>query len=75
MQEFRRIHAGDQGDEAPPPGPPTLFSVFRVYGSRVSDEHQPITLTNLGGEEKSLAGKRFGESLSHPWAELVLDAR
>jgi hypothetical protein len=30
MPEFRRIHAGDQGDEAPPPGPPTLFSVFRA---------------------------------------------
>ena len=29
MQEFRRIRGGDQGDEAPPPGPPTLFSVFR----------------------------------------------
>ena len=29
MRGFRRIHAGDQGDEAPPPGPPTLSSVFR----------------------------------------------
>ena len=24
---FRRPRAGDQGDEAPPPGPPTLFSI------------------------------------------------
>jgi hypothetical protein len=29
MRGFRRVRAGDQGDEAPPPGPPTLFSVFR----------------------------------------------
>ncbi len=27
VQEFRPRPAGDQGDEAPPPGPPTLFSV------------------------------------------------
>ena len=27
MREFRRLRAGDQGDEAPPPGPPTLSSV------------------------------------------------
>ncbi len=27
MREFRRPRAGDQGDEAPPPGPPTLSSV------------------------------------------------
>jgi hypothetical protein len=27
MQGFRRPPAGDQGDEAPPPGPPTLFPV------------------------------------------------
>jgi transposase len=27
LQGFRRPPAGDQGDEAPPPGPPTLFSV------------------------------------------------
>ena len=35
MQEFRPLHPGDQGDEAPPPGPPTLFSVFRFRESRV----------------------------------------
>jgi len=35
MQLFRRIHAGDQGDESPPPGPPTLFSVCSVL--EVSD--------------------------------------
>jgi hypothetical protein len=29
MPEFRPHRADDQGDEAPPPGPPTLFSVFR----------------------------------------------
>lgn len=27
MRGFRRLRAGDQGDEAPPPGPPTLSSV------------------------------------------------
>jgi hypothetical protein len=27
VREFRRPRAGDQGDEAPPPGPPTLSSV------------------------------------------------
>jgi len=27
MRGFRRLHGGDQGDEAPPPGPPTLFSI------------------------------------------------
>jgi len=29
VPEFRPRRADDQGDEAPPPGPPTLFSVFR----------------------------------------------
>jgi len=28
MEKFRPPRAGDQGDESPPPGPPTLFSVF-----------------------------------------------
>jgi hypothetical protein len=32
MPEFRPHRAGNQGDEAPPPGPPTLFSVFRGLG-------------------------------------------
>jgi hypothetical protein len=32
VQEFRRHRAGDQGDVAPPPGPPTLFSVPAVEG-------------------------------------------
>ncbi len=27
VREFRRPRAGDQGDEAPPPGPPALSSV------------------------------------------------
>jgi transposase len=27
VRGFRRLHGGDQGDEAPPPGPPTLISV------------------------------------------------
>jgi transposase len=27
MRGFRRLHGGDQGDEAPPPGPPTLISI------------------------------------------------
>jgi hypothetical protein len=41
MPEFRPHRAGDQGDEAPPPGPPTLFSVFR-YEAVVHDlHHQP----------------------------------
>ena len=28
LEGFARFLAGDQGDEAPPPGPPTLFPVF-----------------------------------------------
>ena len=27
MRGFRRLHGGDQGDESPPPGPPTLISI------------------------------------------------
>jgi hypothetical protein len=32
VQEFRPRRAGNQGDEAPPPGPPTLFSVPELAG-------------------------------------------
>ena len=30
-QDFAGIPASDQGDEAPPPGPPTLFSVPAAF--------------------------------------------
>ena len=34
-QDFAGVHASDQGDEAPPPGPPTLFSVVPVFAERL----------------------------------------
>jgi len=65
MQGFRPPRADDQGDEAPPPGPPTLFFVFRVRETHVRHLPKSITFPITGGEEESLAGERFGESLSH----------
>jgi len=35
MREFRRHRAGEQGDEAPPPAPPTLSSVPETHGRTV----------------------------------------
>ena len=35
MREFRRHRAGEQGDEAPPPAPPTLSSVPESHSKRV----------------------------------------
>ncbi len=35
MREFRRHRAGEQGDEAPPPAPPTLSSIPESHGKTV----------------------------------------
>jgi hypothetical protein len=44
MQEFRPRRAGEQGDEAPPPAPPTLFPVFRFQEAHVDESrYEPIT--------------------------------
>jgi hypothetical protein len=66
MPDFRPPRADDQGDESPPPGPPTLFPVFR-FEQRMSVlqlRYQPFNIS--GGEKEPSAGKRFGEPLTHP---------
>ncbi len=43
VRKFRRHRAGNQGDEAPPPGPPTLFSVPDAKGRVTSwDRQKPL---------------------------------
>jgi hypothetical protein len=66
VPEFRPPRAGDQGDEAPPPGPPTLFPVFRVTSGGAAERTSTTTLTETGAADESWTRTRFGESLSPP---------
>jgi len=73
VREFRPPRAGHQGDEAPPPGPPTLFSVFHFRETRVRipTHHPERTLE----ERKSPWRETVRGILDPPLRPSMLDAR
>jgi hypothetical protein len=71
MQAFRPHRADDQGDEAPPPGPPTLFSEFRVRESKVGRLLKAQQLGNKRGKGEFLAGNGSGNPCGTLEAELA----